>query len=68
MASSKVQFLVDETGKKKAVVLSLREYRQLLRRVEDLQDALELDVAVRTAEGFRDYEEVRRDLKDEGRL
>ena len=59
MVKSKPQYLLDEKGRKKSVLLNIKEYRELLRRLEDLEDALELDEAVRTAEGFRDYQEVR---------
>ena len=59
MVKSKPQYLLDEKGRKKSVLLNIKEYRELLRRLEDLEDALELDKAVRTAEGFRDYQEVR---------
>ncbi len=63
MVKSKPQYLVDEKGRKKSVFLNIKEYRELLRRLEDLEDALELDEAVRTAEGFKDYQEVRGELE-----
>ena len=65
MVKSKPQYLVDEKGRKKSVFLNIKEYRELLRRLEDLEDALELDEAVRTAEGFKDYQEVRGELEKE---
>ncbi len=42
MVKSKPQYLVDEKGRKKSVFLNIKEYRELLRRLEDLEDALEL--------------------------
>ena len=65
MVRGGLQFLVDGKGRKKGVVMGMKEYRDMVRRVEELEDALELDEAIRTATEFRDYREVRRNLKDE---
>ncbi len=62
------QFVVDKKGRKKSVLLSLAQYKQLLQRLEDLEDALALDEAVREAKGFRDYSEIRAELEKAGRL
>lgn len=66
MTSTK--YLVDEKGRKKAVQLNIKEYSRLLARLEELEDALELDQAVRQSQGFRDYQAVRKELVKEGRL
>ena len=55
MFSVKPKYLVNEKGRKTAAVLSMKEYRCLMQRLEDLEDALDLDRAVETAEGFREY-------------
>ncbi len=68
MATAKTQYLTDSKGRKRAVVLALREYQSLVKRLEDLEDALELDDAVRTAKGFREYRVIRKDLPAKGRL
>ena len=68
MVRGGLQFLVDGKGRKKGVVMGMKEYRDMVRRVEELEDALELDEAIRTATEFRDYREVRRNLKDEDLL
>ena len=68
MPKSKPQYLVDEKGRKKAVLLSIKEYRELIRRLEDLEDAIELDESISSAESFRDYREIREELKEEGLL
>ena len=65
---AKAQYLIDVKGKKKAVLLDIKEYEQVLQRIEDLEDALSLDEAVRSAKNFRDYSEIRTELKQEGRL
>jgi hypothetical protein len=62
------KYVVAADGKPTAVVLDIRTYRRLLRHVEEMEDALALDEAVRTAEGFRSYAEVRAELKKEGLL
>ncbi len=68
MAKSKLQYVVDENGRKRAVVMEIRYYEELISRIEDLEDALELDEAVKTAEGFRDYSEIRKELHEEGAI
>ncbi len=68
MATSDTQFVVDKKGIKKAVVLNIKEYSRLLDRLEELEDALDLDNAVRTAQEFRGYTEIREELVKEERL
>ena len=68
MAKRGPQYLVDDKGRKKGVLLSMKQYSELLQRLEDLEDALELDEAIRTSEGLVDYREVQKELKDEGIL
>ena len=46
----KRQFLVDERGKRVAVVLSIRAYKRLLERIEDLEDARACDEAKASGE------------------
>ncbi|MBI4285480.1 MAG: hypothetical protein HY670_06225 [Chloroflexi bacterium] len=62
------KYLIDEKGRKKAVLLDIQEYARLLGRLEELEDALDLDKAVRTAGEFWDYREIREELRKEGRL
>lgn len=59
----KLKYLIDENGNKTAVVLSVKDYRQLLRRLEDLEDTLDLDEAIKNATGFRDYSEIRKEFQ-----
>ena len=68
MIELKEKYVVGEDGRPTAVMLDVRAYRRLLRHVEEMEDALALDEAVRTAEGFRPYAEIRSALKKEGRL
>jgi hypothetical protein len=65
---AKTKYLTDEKGRKTAVLLDIREYQRVLQRLEELEDALSLDEAVRNSQSFRDYGEIRAELKQEGRL
>ena len=59
------QYLVDHKGEKTAALLSIKEYRLLMQRLEDLEDMLEMDAAVETETDFRDYQDIRADqIKD----
>jgi len=62
------KYVVAADGKPTAVVLDIRTYRRLLRHLEEMEDALALDEAVRSTKGFRDYAEVRAELKKDGLL
>ena len=68
MLNIKPKYVVNEKGRKTATILSIKDYRALIQRLEDLEDALDLDRAVETATGFRPYTEIREELKKEGKL
>lgn len=68
MLNIRPKYLVNEKGRKTAAVLSMKEYCALMQRLQDLEDALELDEAVDTATGFREYTEIRTELQNEGKL
>ena len=63
----KEKYVVDESGKKKAVLLDMDTYRKLLDHLEKLEDAQELDEARCASESVRSYEDIRRGLKQAGR-
>ena len=63
MLNIKPKYVVDEKGWKTAVVLSSKDYRALMQRLQDLEDALDLDRAVESVTGFRAYSEVRAELR-----
>jgi len=68
MASVKPKFLISSTGRKEGVVLRLGEYRRLLDRIEDLEDAVLLDRAEKSSTQLIPYTEVRERLKRAGKL
>ena len=68
MLNIKPKYLVNNKGRKTAVVLSMKEYRLLIEHLEDLEDILEMDAAVKTEVESRPYQEIRAELKKEGKL
>ena len=58
-----VQYIVDERGRKKSVVMSYRAYKRLMEDVADLACMEE-----RKNDTRRDLESVLAELKDAGRL
>jgi hypothetical protein len=67
MATIGPKYLVDKQGRKKAVLLNIKEYSNLLKRVEELEDALDLDEAACSNQEFKNYSEIREGLIKEGR-
>jgi PHD/YefM family antitoxin component YafN of YafNO toxin-antitoxin module len=68
LTTTGAKYLVDKKGRKKAVLLDMKEYSRLLARMEELEDTLDLDTAARTSQEFRDYLEIRKELVKEERL
>jgi hypothetical protein len=48
----KEQYIVDQNGKKKAVILDITSYRALLRHMEKMEDALHLEGEARLSRSF----------------
>lgn len=62
------EYLVDEKGQKKSVVLSIRDYLRLWEYLEDMEDAMDLKKAKESAKGFIDFETLTRKLKRQRRI
>ncbi|RKU11284.1 hypothetical protein C6501_12855 [Candidatus Poribacteria bacterium] len=62
------QYLFNDKGEKTAALLSIKEFQLLMQHLEDLEDILEMDAAVKTETEFRDYQNVQADLIKEGKL
>jgi PHD/YefM family antitoxin component YafN of YafNO toxin-antitoxin module len=62
------QYVVDDQGERRAVLLTIEEYQRLLDALEDQLDATDLDEAVRAGEGLVPYDQVREGLLGEGKL
>jgi len=61
-------YIVNEKGEKKYVVLDISQYRRLLEKIEDLEDALDLEKSIKEAKSFRNYDEIREELKSRGKV
>ena len=57
-----VQFIVDEKGKKTGVFLSLEDYEQLLKIVEEYEDIKDFDERMKDPE-WESFDEVKRRLR-----
>jgi hypothetical protein len=68
MANTKAQVAVRKTGQNDVLLIRRSHYRRLLRRIEDLEDALTLDRAENNSKSLVDYAEVRERLKRVGKL
>ena len=68
MADTKARVTVDKSGQEDLLLIRRSHYRRLLRRIEDLEDALTLDCAEDNSKNLLDYGEVRKRLKRVGKL
>jgi hypothetical protein len=68
MAHMKPLLTVGKSGQKDVLLVRRSHYRRLLRRIEDLEDALALDRAEKNSKDLLDYTEVRERLKRVGKL
>ena len=62
------QYLFNDKGEKTAALLSIKEFQLLMQHLEDLEDTIEMDTAVKVDTDFRDYQNVQTDLVKEGIL
>lgn len=53
------KYIVDSEGRRKEVVLSVKEYEALLQELEDLRDAQYVDRAEQSAEGFVSLDDLK---------
>jgi hypothetical protein len=68
MADTKAQGAVRKSGQNDVLLIRRSHYRRLLRRIEDLEDALALDRAENNSKNLVDYAETRERLKRVGKL
>lgn len=59
IATIKPEYIVNKRGNKKAVVLSLKEYENIMELIEDLEDTNDLLRAEREATSFIPYDKFR---------
>ena len=58
--SAKPDYIINKKGDKKAVILSLKEYKALIELIEDLEDTNDLLRAERNAADFIPYDKFRK--------
>lgn len=56
----KHNYLIDEEGNKKAIIINMDEYNNLMELLEDLEDANDLLKAEREATSFIPYDKFRK--------
>jgi hypothetical protein len=66
MGNTKPRLTVGKSGQNDLLLVRRSHYRRLLRRIEDLEDALTLDRAENNSKNLLDYAEVRNRLKRVG--
>lgn len=62
------KYVVDETGRKKAVIIDLEEYNRLIEYLEDIEDALDLKDAISRGGEFVELREFKEQMKREGKI
>ena len=68
MANTKPRLTAGKSRQSDVLLVRRSHYRRLLRRIEDLEDALALDRAEHNSKKLLDYAEVRERLKRVGKL
>ena len=68
MALDPHRYLVDDSRKKTAVVLTISAYKRLISRLEQLEDALEVERLAKQGGPKKSYGQIRMELVDAGIL
>lgn len=63
MAIPKHQFIVDDSGEKKAVILDMDEYRQLMEEAEELEAIRAYDAAKADADEAIPFDQAIREIE-----
>ncbi|HZQ10779.1 MAG TPA: hypothetical protein VFD70_29645 [Anaerolineae bacterium] len=63
---SKAEFLVDDKGNKKAVVLDIALWQELLDLLQDVEDANEIERLRELGEETMDWQQAKTDLRAKG--
>ena len=65
------RYIIDETGKRRGVILDIEEYERLLEALEDLADLRAADEALREIASGEDelipWEQAKREIREERR-
>lgn len=58
------RYIMDTKGKPSEVVIPVKEFKALLKHLEEMEDALELEKAIKEAEEFVPWEEFKKGLRE----
>ena len=59
------QFIIDNNGKKLAVVLPIKEYNKLIEELEDLEDVKEFDKAMKREQEFIPFNQAIQEIEEQ---
>ena len=62
-ALKNIDYVTDEKGRKKNVVLKVTDFKRIQEEIEDLEDALELEKARKNAAGFKKWKEFIKEVE-----
>lgn len=57
-----VDYVTDEKGHKKSVVVKVADFERMQEEIEDLEDALELEKARKNAIGFKNWRDFIKEI------
>jgi hypothetical protein len=62
-APKNIDYVTDEKGKKKNVVLKVADFERIREEIEDLEDTLELEKARKNATGFKKWNDFIKEIE-----
>jgi hypothetical protein len=63
IALKNIDYLTDEKGQKKSVVLKVTDFLRMQEEIEDLEDALELEKSRKEATGFKKWKDFLKEVE-----
>jgi hypothetical protein len=63
IALKNIDYLTDEKGQKKSVVLKVTDFLRMQEEIEDLEDALELEKSRKEASGFKKWKDFLKEVE-----
>jgi hypothetical protein len=62
-ALKNIDYVTDEKGNKKNVILKVTDFERMQEEIEDLEDALELERARKSAIGFKNWKDFIKEVE-----
>ena len=63
IALKNIEYVTDEKGHKKSVLLKVTDFKRMQEEIEDLEDALELEKARKDATGFKKWKDFLKEIE-----